>query len=127
MSALIAGSLCRNVIDVPFVMVNVLTNWLKLPVSDSCSSYFASDCRLPVQVTGYDLTDGETGGALITGLVATQLTVKFAVLLLTLPQLFDTFTHTCAGPGVLTTNELSTGPVAPAMGWVSLPCAPTNH
>ena len=115
------------VFDVPSVMVKVLRLPVKSGVVDSCSSYFESEPRLPVQEIGYDFVDGATGGAVITGLVAPQLTVMIAALLLMLPQLFETLTHTLVVPAVLTTRVLSTGPVPPAMGLFSTPGAPMNH
>src|SRR5437764_993779 len=49
--------------EVPSVMVKVLRPPMKSAVVDSCSSYLASEPRLPVQVIGYDFVDGDTGGA----------------------------------------------------------------
>ena len=113
--------------EVPSVMVKVLRPPMKSAVVDSCSSYLASEPRLPVQVIGYDFVDGDTGGAVMSGLVAAQLTVMFATVLFTLPQLFETLTQTCVLPALLMTSVLSTGPVAEAMGLVSIPGVPMNH
>src|ERR1041385_1475465 len=115
------------VVDVPSVMVKVLRLPVKSGVVDSCSSYFASEPRLPVQEMGYDFVDGETGGAVISGLVAPQLTVMIAALLFTLPQLFVTLTHTLVVPTVLTSRLLSTAVVAAVIGLISTPGEPMNH